>query len=395
MRTTTLILISVVLAVLLGLGTAQLLTTTFAWNPDNEFQPNDEFLRIAQKIGENPNAKVEIGETVYDFGIMDKGDKGKHTFTLKNVGTAVLTLEPNQTTCTCTGIDVEPKRVSPGGTAKITLHWDAERTTGKYNQGGTVVTNDPDNREVFYSIQGLFVSSVMFSPNSLVFPSIAATATKSGTVRIYGFEPQPLEILDVDWPDKEHFDVRVEPTELTDADRENHTFKNAQSAVEMTVSVKPGLPFGPFSQRIVLTTNSAREPKAEYSVSGQVHGDNIAIGGTIYHRTTGMLVPGKTVRGKSLIRDFSISLSGLAAENAQLTLREVVPDWLKVTVSEPLAVGRGGTGRKIHTVTLEIPADAPACHYAVIEGPGSAYLLFDTGMEQTPILRIPLQLTVE
>ncbi len=394
MRTLLNIGVSCVLGVLLAVIAVHVLTRNYHWREELEFLSPEELNRRTNVKKENPDAKVEVPESLYDFGIMDKGDKGQHTFTVRNSGTVVLTLEKNATTCTCTDIVIEPKRVAPGGTARITLHWNADRAMGKYKQGGTVLTNDPENPEIAFNIQGLFVSSIIPSPSTLVLPGISTKVTKTSTVRLYGFEKQPLVVTEIEWPDKEHYDIRIPPSALDEKDLQNDLYKSATSVVDAVITVKPGLPLGAFQHKFLFHTNYTREPRFDYSIHGLIFGDDISIGGPLYVRDTGMLLLGKTTQGRGIVRDFSVTFTGVAAEEADLKFKEVSPAWLKVVVSTPRDGGTDGSRRRFYTVSMEIPPDAPISNYTEIEGPHGAALILDTGLQNIPTVRIPIQMAV-
>lgn len=395
MRTFINILLSLLFGGAVGFGAAQLSLAYYRWNPELEFKEAEQINREINAKRENPNAKVRLDKTEFDFGIMDKGEKGRHDFTIQNVGSAPLTLEMNATTCSCTGIDISPKHVPPGGTATITLHWNAERAMGQFKQGGTVLTNDPENKEIMYTIKGLFTSSVIPVPNAMTLPGFPSSRGNRATFRLLGFEQKPLEIALAQWEDKEHFDVTFASSELTEEEKKNVLYKNATSVMEAILTVKPGLPLGAFQQKFVLTTNFTREPRVEYVVRGQVFGEGVMISGPFYQKETGMLQIGKTLFGKTLVRDFSVSFTGASAEKSELRVAGVLPSWLKVSVSEPRKTGIDAAARRIYTVTIEVPADAPVSNYMNVGEAHDALLTLDTGTADSPPIKIPLQFAVE
>lgn len=397
MRTTVIVIATaILLGVVVGLGSAFSALKINAWNPELEFKKHADLMREAAEEAANPNAKAFIESTVYDFGIRDVKEKGQKTFEIKNVGSAPLTLEVNRTTCTCTGIDLSSKRLLPGQTAIATVHYDAERAmTGPYNQGGTIVTNDPENREIFLSITGIFTSPIVLNPSSAVFPTVPASETRSAKIRIYGFEKTPLQLEDAQWSDRDHFDLKLTPSELNDADKENSLHKLASSVYDAEIVVKPGLPVGTFQEKFTLRTNYAGEPRIEFLARGQVAGSGITIAGTGYLRDKGYALLGKTTVGQRLTKDVSIQFSGVAAMQADLKIKETVPSWLKVSLTQPRDIGSETSRRRFYTVTIEIPTDAPVCNFMKSETESDAMITLETGLSDTPTLKIPIQFAVE
>ena len=208
--------------ILLGLGIAYGFLAIHGWQLESETQPYENLAQNAFTKATNPNAKASIDETTHHFGVMDVKATGTHDFFIKNVGTEDLILKVDRTTCSCTGIDITPTRVAPGKTAKCHLKYNAEQAmTGKFSQGGVVMTNDPDNREIRLIVEGIFTNPVVVQPSSVNFSKIPVGTSKTVTVRFYGFENEPLQLSSPTWSDREHFDFQWEsviPSESDNAD---------------------------------------------------------------------------------------------------------------------------------------------------------------------------------
>ncbi|MCL2743024.1 MAG: DUF1573 domain-containing protein [Planctomycetaceae bacterium] len=396
MRTANVIFASCALGIIIGLGSAFCALTYDGWNPELEHKRHSELVReIAQRI-ENPNAKAFIENTVYDFGIRDVKDKGKCEFYIKNVGTETLTLEVNRTTCTCTGIDLSVKNLAPGKTSVATLRYDAERATpGPYNQGGTIVTNDPENREIYLSVKGIFTTPIVMNPGAVVFSSLHSSAQQTAKVRIYGFEKIPLKLENPQWNNKEHFVFEFSPSELNEADKEDSMNKNASSVYEGAVTVKPGLPIGTFQERFTIKTNYISEPEFEFTAKGQVVGSSISISGMSFNKDRGVLLMDKTVQGQSIKRDVMISFIGSSAARANLQKKDVVPEYLNITLSEPKDIGKDVAVRRFYTMSVEVPASAPVGSFMKADSGECGVITLETGLTENPVIKIPVEFSVE
>jgi hypothetical protein len=382
------VFVSAVLGVILGGGTAFLLLTINGWQPALEYgQPGELTKRTT-----NVNAKASIEETVFDFGAKDVKTSGKHEFFIKNAGTADLTLKLDRKTCTCTDIEIIPSRVKPGETAKAILSYNAERaTSGQYQQGGTLVTNDPENQEIMLLVRGIFTSPVVIRPSALELPNVPVVSDYTATLRIYGFEKEPLKLSAPEWDDKEHFSLEWKETELTESNKADPLLKFAHSVTEAAITIKSGLPLGMFVQKFRLKTNYPNDPVVEFFVRGQVTGGTVSISGYGFNKSTGIDVLGKTVAGQKLTRDISIQFSGLTASTTELKVKEVSPAWVKTTVAPPRDAGR----MRIFSVTIEIPADAPAGNYMYLTETESAFVSLETNDPNVPVLKIPIQFSIE
>ncbi len=396
MRTSIVFLISCVLGIVIGGATAYSALTINGWNPELEYRTREAILREGAEKNTDPNAKAFLAERVHDFGIKNVKEQGKHHFTIQNIGTTPLTLFVDKTTCTCTGIDLSTKVVAPGKTAIATVNYDAERaTTGTYNQGGTILTNDPENREIFLAVRGVFTVPIVMSPAEIVIPSISATETKTATIRFYGFEKEPLVLETPQWSDREHFDISIVPAELTDEDKENSLFMSATTVYEGTVTIKPGLPIGSFLERFHIKSNYVSQPSAEFLVQGQIRGGAVSITGSAYRKDTGVAVLGKTPAGQKLARELSIQFSGMSAVLVDLKIKEVFPAWLSVNLTEPRDLGSDVARRRFYSLMIEVPATAPVSSFSAGAQENAAVIVLETGLEDIPVIKIPIQFAVE
>ncbi|MDR0705796.1 MAG: DUF1573 domain-containing protein [Planctomycetaceae bacterium] len=394
--TLSLIVFSVVTGIVVGIGTTISALTINGWNPELEYKKyTDIMLEAAAKVS-NPNAKALVENSVYDFGIKGVQEKGQHNFSIKNVGTAVLTLEVNQTTCTCTGIDLSSKSVKPGETAIAIVRYNAERATaGPYHQGGTIVTNDPENREILLSVKGIFTSPIVVNPGSVFFPSIPVSESRSADIRFYGFEKTPLQLETPEWNNHDHFEFHLEPSTLSEADQADSMRKNAASVYEGRVTIKPGLPVGTFQEKFFFKSNYPSQPTFELSVRGQITGSGVSIYGTGFNKETGSVLLGKTGIGQKIVKDVSIQFTGTAAFRADLKVKEIRPVWLKAILSESRDLGGESVRRCLYSLTIEVPTDAPVCNFIKSDEENVAMITLETGLDDMPILKLPVQFAVE
>ncbi|MDR2170822.1 MAG: DUF1573 domain-containing protein [Planctomycetaceae bacterium] len=396
MRTTILMFfISVIIGVAFGFFGAVSMFAVNHWDVSLEFNRNDFVDKpVAIKNTTDSKVKVYIENKVYDFGVKDVKEKGTHDFEIKNVGSGILTLRVDRTTCTCTGIDLNRQRLAAGETAIATVRYDAERaTTGRYEQGGIIVTNDPQTPEIPLSIRGIFTSPVVVSSPVILLPSVSATEKQTAKVRIYGFEKEPLKLEPPVWTDKTHFDLKFEQSELNDDDKNNSLFKHAISVCEGTLTITPfGMPVGTFQERFNIKTSYVSESSIEIFARGQIYGAGITLAGQGFDRTTGIMSIETIRSGEKIVRDISIQFTGTNLQNAEIKVKEVRPKWLKTNVT------KGGVEtavRRFFTLSIEIPPDAPQCNYTTPDDDKAALVILETGMTNSPTIKIPIRFAIE
>ncbi len=62
---------------------------------------------------------------MYEFGVMELYETGKHEFVFKNTGEAPLVLQKGSTTCKCTLSQLEDCSIQPGEERVVTFGMDA------------------------------------------------------------------------------------------------------------------------------------------------------------------------------------------------------------------------------------------------------------------------------
>lgn len=386
MRLVLVVLFSCVVGTVIGFTTVEIENRRKVWYPERETVSVQNVKK--SKIPTNPDAKAEIPETEHNFGVLNRDQQGQHDFLVKNVGSANLVLEVESKSCTCTDVKIANKTVRPGESTAITVFWNAEKSTSTFSQSALILTNDPENREVVLAVKGLYTATVIPSPGSLQFSSIAINRGASGSFRVFGLGKTPLEITKIDFSDQEHFEVSVSPDQLTEEDGKSPIYKNANNVLKVEITVKPGLPTGSFQERLILHTNYESDPSVEYFVRGMVQAGNIVVGGKDFVRDTGSIRMGKTVVGKPLATTISIRYTGPVPPEAELKVAKIEPEVLKVEIQKL------GTGNTIYNVNLEVLSSTPGYwNGPEIRKMGS--VVFETGLPDSPTLSIPVQFMIE
>lgn len=199
--------------------------STSAEAPSIEEPPVKEKIDRPTIAKSGPFPKVVVGQTVFPFGRMEVGQTNEHTFVLRNAGEADLEMTAGETTCKCTtfGFGLDPKTATrkavlkPGESTTVVIAWKSGDDSNRaFRHGGSVFTNDPDNSEIKYAVEGSIEVSYELLPQvwaignvysdeptrfrgsiaSKVHSSfeIESAASKSGLIKI-NWEPMALELM--------------------------------------------------------------------------------------------------------------------------------------------------------------------------------------------------------
>jgi hypothetical protein len=124
-------------------------------------------------------------QPVFYFGERNNTAKIRHTFTLKNVGDAVLKLGEAKTSCGCTRAGTYLHELLPGETTRVTLQLDLRRRYGVQNKFITIPTNDPRHKHYKLFVNGVALAKIRTNPDSLVLGAIEPNTPLTRIVRIY------------------------------------------------------------------------------------------------------------------------------------------------------------------------------------------------------------------
>ncbi|MFO7684096.1 MAG: DUF1573 domain-containing protein [Chloroflexota bacterium] len=109
-----------------------------------------------------PQPRIVIPETSYDFGTIGTKDVVEQTFMIRNTGEAPLTISRAYTTCGCTTAEISASVIPPGSVATVKLIFDAgfHDATGQTVRRGLIIeNNDRERSQAEIWIQATVASS--------------------------------------------------------------------------------------------------------------------------------------------------------------------------------------------------------------------------------------------
>lgn len=299
--------------------------------------------------------KAEVVEQVFNFGSMVPEAKGKHSFEIRNVGTAPLTLNVESTSCKCTVGGVSANEVAPGDKAFVTLEWIAKYKDQDYSQAAAVRTNDPVRPLFSLKVEGKVRRLFGAETEELVVPAITPGKAGTADVIVYSLNWEDLEIVEIQTT-LPGITTQVLPVEDSDLQR-----LQAKSARRLRVTVPGNLPSGEFRDAIRITAASAgnRQEVAElelalrgktlnrYTIYGRFDEHDALLIGQVPQGA------GKKVRLTLKLRDevLDLPIKGITTE----------PSFLKVSVEPHQEKNLATPG--LYDLNIEVPADAPVCQY--------------------------------
>jgi Protein of unknown function (DUF1573)/Flagellar-associated PapD-like len=203
-----------------------------------------------------PRAQVET--PVFDFGTVISGIPVKHTFRVKNVGSAPLIIGAVMTSCGCTAAQPTKNTVLPGEDSDVAVTFDTRSDKGPATRTITVMTNDPKHQQLNLTLKGDVKVQVEAAPSPVAFGNV-----RHGTA-------QSRQVTITDTTGGKDFKVNSIANSSKDIKVTEQPRTDGQPGAALTVTVLNSMPAGPFNDIVKVATNRA---PLEVAVFGTVVGD--------------------------------------------------------------------------------------------------------------------------
>jgi len=348
------------------------------------------------KAAESSGPRIVVDQARHEFGLLSVGSTGKHDFTITNAGTRPLTLNRGKSSCgccTCVCIMNLPGEaaLAPGSSAKVRLEWTSSVYSGPFRHTETLLSNDRQQPEVMLQAIGRYGTPLRLAPADLVLTHVLPGQSAAGEVRLFAYVRQRLEIAGWTWSDPamaDKFDLALEPLP---AEQLREEFL-AYGGYRVRVGVKPGLPLGPFRQRVLLKTNLSAQPTVELQVQGEV-APEITIVGRDWNGRTGALAMGTIDGRQGTSRTLWVTARGPHAKDLRLSVMEVSPAWLSLEIGKTSLRQDASTATVPLTIRIPMRAE-PSAHLGGDHGePGR--IVLRTDHPQIPELRMQIRFAVQ
>jgi hypothetical protein len=125
-----------------------------------------------------------VSEAKYDWGEVSQGDKVNHSFKFENTGDDTLIILNVRSSCGCTAALASNDHIAPGQIGEISTSFNSAGRSKKQRKTINVSTNDPENPNFTFVLEGHVKVPVEITPSYLAFQSVAKGATSTSEVTI-------------------------------------------------------------------------------------------------------------------------------------------------------------------------------------------------------------------
>src|SRR5204863_8523730 len=120
-------------------------------------------------------------------------------FTIKPAGKPALEIIADKPRCGCVVADFD-KVIKPGGTGKVTVHYDTTAFVGATAKTVTIESNDPNDPTLQLTIHAVIKPYVEASPAGFIRFNILQGDSQTQGVVLYSEEDEPFQIKKIEAP---------------------------------------------------------------------------------------------------------------------------------------------------------------------------------------------------
>ncbi len=327
----------------LFLNTEMLPAQNISGNDNNT--DNNSSVKKPEIFFENPD---------FNFGKVYRGNKVDHVFKLENHGNETLEIKKVKSSCGCTAAILSHNTILPGNTGEIKATFNSGSYNGKFKKTIAVLSNDPDTPSHKLTISGEVIEEISIKPRRINFGSLRADNQTDKTVKV--------SIKSQSGPDFKI--IKVTPSKPF---IEASVTADQNGEYTIVATLKDYHNIGRFSGKILLDTNSAKQPQASIVFYGVIEGDITINQKRIYYGT----VPA----GKEITKKLFVKIN---ESNIKILSTKISPDYLSVNVDNRYEQ------RNPHClIEINLHKDAPI-------GKINGLLELYTNSKEQPLINLPI-----
>lgn len=342
-----------------------------------------------------PWPSVSLVEKEFKFGQMGVGESLSHTFVVKNVGEAPLTLKQGRTSCTCTMSELKDDKVAVGGEAKVTLTWEPRKVDPMFRQTATILTDDPQNKQFEFVVQGEVVDVVTITPaGEWSLGEISDEKTAGVTGRIFSRLLESFKIVSLE---SSNPSVKVEYEPISEEELKDRSLK---SGYDVKVSVLPGLPVGPVLADLKVTAEQPSRKEGEKPETKEyvIHVRGTRTGplqllqgpGTVWHPEVMAIEMGNFPAAEGKKARLLVFVTGMGDKPFEITKVDTDTPFLKVDLVRDTKFESKSKQR--YDLYFEVPPGSPIVSKIRKE---SARVTLETNHPDAPQLKFRIEMVTE
>lgn len=280
---------------------------------NTELLPAQSISSDENNTGNNPSVKkpkIFFENPDFNFGKVYKGNKVEHVFKLENRGDDTLEIRKVKPSCGCTAAILSHNTILPGKTGEVKATFNSKSYRGNVKKTIAVLSNDPETPSHKLTISGEVIEEIIINPQRINFGSLRADNQTDKAVKV--------SIKSQSGPDFKIIKVTSSKpfVEATTTEDQNGEFT-------VVATLKNYHKIGRFSGKVLLETNSTKQPQASIVFYGVIEGDITINQKRIYC--------GTVLEGHEITKRLFVKIN---ENNIKILSTKISPDFLSVNVDE-------------------------------------------------------------
>ena len=211
--------------------------------------------------------QLQVPEKSFNFGSVPQGKKVAHAFTVRNSGNADLQIVGTTPSCGCTVASVSAPTLKPGASGAISVEFDTSGFSGPKTKTVEVLTNDASATRATLSLVGTVLPGVSVEPKVLEFGRLSSSGSAEARQRRFVV--------------KLPAGVSVSGAKALSQHVELHEVSSSPGEASYAVTLKQGVPKGPFRDRVTLSLSDSTMAQVNVPLVAMVEGDIVVKPGTL------------------------------------------------------------------------------------------------------------------
>lgn len=233
-------------------------------------------------------ARKMFDATEHDFGMVARGSKTVHHFTITNIYEEDVHIAAVRSSCGCTTPTVTQRTLKTYETSEILADFNTRSFLGDKSATITVTFDKPFYAEVQLRVKGYIRSDVVLHPPAVELGSVDRGTPVERRIAIEYAGRNDWEILDIRSP------CPYLDTELIERKR-----GNGQVGYDLVVRLQEDAPVGYIKGQMLLVTNDRRASTVPLDVEGQVKSEITVSPSSLF---MGVVQPGQKVTKQLVVR---------------------------------------------------------------------------------------------
>lgn len=198
---------------------------------------------------------LQVEEPFFNFGRVAEGSKTDHTFRFQNTGDSPLIISKVRSSCGCTAALLSAKKLAPGEWGDLKTTFNSKGFQGAVTKTVYVYSNDPDQPQTKFRLQGEVIRELMITPRRLKFSAGKDKAPFTATINLRNDGSTQLFLSN----------LKTTSNELQ-ADLSSSKLAPGES-VQIAIRLAPNTGKNRFAGYVTLRTSSPRSPTLRIPVT--------------------------------------------------------------------------------------------------------------------------------